>query len=73
MTRLSDRPDPVPEAIWAEAARHYDERSLAGLVLAIAIINVWNRLNVTTKQVASPELAKYAEKPNWEEHEVGAQ
>jgi hypothetical protein len=56
---LSDRPDPVPEAVWAEAARHHDEGALAGLVLAIATINVWNRLNVTTKQVASPELAKY--------------
>jgi AhpD family alkylhydroperoxidase len=71
-TRLSDRADPVPDEIWAEAARHFDERALAGLVLAIAIINVWNRLNVTTKQVASAELAKYAEKPKWEEPEVGA-
>jgi AhpD family alkylhydroperoxidase len=71
MTRLSDRPDPVPEAIWADAAHRYDERALAGLVLAIATINVWNRLNVTTKQVASAELVKYAEKPKWEEQEVG--
>jgi AhpD family alkylhydroperoxidase len=71
VTRLSDRPDPVPEAIWAEAARHYDEHALAGLVLAIAAINLWNRLNVTTKQVASPDLVKYAEKPQWEEREVG--
>ncbi len=38
--------------VWAEAARHYDERSLALLVLAIAVINVWNRLNVSTRQVA---------------------
>lgn len=72
VTRLSDRPDPVPEAIWAEAARYYDERELAGLVLGIATINVWNRMNVTTKQVASPEWVKYAEKPKWEEQEVGA-
>ena len=27
VTRLSDRPDPVPDAIWEEAARHYDERA----------------------------------------------
>lgn len=51
VTRLSDRPDPVPDAIWAEAARHYDERALAALVLAIAVINVWNRLNVATRQL----------------------
>jgi AhpD family alkylhydroperoxidase len=51
-TRLSDRAEPVPDDIWEEAARHYDEQALAGLVLAIAGINVWNRLNVTTRQVA---------------------
>jgi len=50
-TRLSDRPDPVPDEIWDEAARHYDEVELASLVVAIAGINVWNRLNVTTRQV----------------------
>jgi AhpD family alkylhydroperoxidase len=51
-TRLCDRADPVPDEIWAEAARHYDEPELAALVLAIANINVWNRLNVVTRQVA---------------------
>ena len=51
-TRLSDRADPVPDEIWDEAARHYDERALSALVIAIANINVWNRLNVTTRQVA---------------------
>jgi len=54
-TRLSDRADPVPDAIWDEAARHYDEPALAALVLAIASINVWNRLNVATHQVAGQE------------------
>ncbi len=51
-TRMSDRAEPVPDDIWEEAARHYDQQALAGLVLAIAGINVWNRLNVTTRQVA---------------------
>jgi AhpD family alkylhydroperoxidase len=54
-TRLSDRADPVPDEIWDEAARHYDEQALASLVIAIASINVWNRLNVTTRQVAGAE------------------
>ena len=54
-TRLADRPDPVPDEVWDEAARHYDEEALAGLVLAIANINVWNRLNVATRQVAGQE------------------
>jgi AhpD family alkylhydroperoxidase len=53
-TRLSDRADPVPDEIWAEAARHYDEQALASLVVNIALINLWNRINVTIRQVAGP-------------------
>ncbi len=52
VTRLSDRANPVPDEIWQEAARHYDEPALAALIIAIANIYVWNRLNVTTRQVA---------------------
>jgi AhpD family alkylhydroperoxidase len=52
MTRLDDRADPVPDHIWAEAAKHYDERALAGLVLWIAITNLFNRVNVATRQIA---------------------
>ena len=51
-TRLSDRSDPVPDEIWEDAARHYDDAALASLVLSIAAINAWNRLNVTTRQPA---------------------
>jgi AhpD family alkylhydroperoxidase len=51
VTRMSDRPDPVPDSIWEEASRHYNEKELAGLLLAIANINVWNRLNVAVRQV----------------------
>jgi AhpD family alkylhydroperoxidase len=52
MTRLDDRADPVPDHIWAEAAKHYDERALSGLVLWIAITNLFNRVNVATQQIA---------------------
>ncbi len=55
VTRLSDRPDPVPDDIWQEAARHYDEKGLAALLLAIATFNVFNRLNVPVKQMAGVE------------------
>jgi AhpD family alkylhydroperoxidase len=51
-TRLSDRADAVPDEIWDDAARHYDEPALAALVIHIALINFWNRINVTTRQVA---------------------
>ena len=66
VTRLSDRPDPVPDEIWNEAARHYNERELASLLLWIATTNVWNRLNVATRQVAG-EWAKSAEARKWAE------
>ncbi len=52
VTRLADRADPVPDHVWDEAARHFDENALAALVLHIATTNVFNRLNVTTRQVA---------------------
>ena len=52
MTRLSDREDPVPDKIWDELIRHYDETDIASLLLTISTINVWNRLNIATKQQA---------------------
>jgi AhpD family alkylhydroperoxidase len=51
-TRLADRPDPVPDQIWDAAAAHYDEKGLAAIVLMIAVTNLFNRLNATTRQVA---------------------
>ena len=51
-TRISDRSDPVPDDVWNEATRYYDEPALASLVMNIALINFWNRVNITTRQVA---------------------
>jgi AhpD family alkylhydroperoxidase len=50
-TRLADRPAPVPDEVWDEAARHYTEPQLAALVIAIATINAYNRLNAATRQI----------------------
>jgi AhpD family alkylhydroperoxidase len=52
VTRLSDKADPVPDEVWNEAAKHYDEKALSALIVSIAAINVWNRLNATVRQVA---------------------
>lgn len=52
VTRMADRSDPVSDEVWGEAARHYDEQQLAALMLEIGSINLWNRLNVATRQVA---------------------
>lgn len=71
VTRMSDREDPVSDAIWNEAAKHYDEKALGTLVLSIAMINVWNRLNVSTRQVAG-EWLKSAEARKWVESRAAA-
>ena len=53
LTRLSDREDAVPDAVWQEASQHYDERALGALVIQIGKINLWNRINVATRQPAN--------------------
>jgi AhpD family alkylhydroperoxidase len=70
-TRLSDRSDPVPDEVWNEAANHYDEPQLATLVLNIALTNLWNRVNVTTRQVAG-EWMKSNEGKAWLKEQVVA-
>jgi AhpD family alkylhydroperoxidase len=55
LTRLADQADAVPDAIWDAAAEHFDETQLGGLVLDIATINVWNRLNVATRQIVGEQ------------------
>ena len=52
MTRIADVSERVPDAVWAEAARFYDEAALASLVIHISVVNLYNRLNVATRQVA---------------------
>jgi AhpD family alkylhydroperoxidase len=58
-TRLNDRADPVPDEIWNEAARHYDETALGALVVSIGLINLFNRLNATTRQVGGEWISQY--------------
>jgi alkylhydroperoxidase family enzyme len=72
VTRLADRSDPVPDDIWNEAARHYNESQLATLILWISLANVWNRLNVTTRQVAG-EWAKSSDAKQWADRTVAGQ
>jgi AhpD family alkylhydroperoxidase len=55
VTRLSDQSDPVPDDVWNEAARHYNEQQLSALLLNIAMTNLFNRINVPTRQVAAGE------------------
>jgi AhpD family alkylhydroperoxidase len=52
VTRLADRPDPVPDRVWDVAATHFDQKELATLLLTIAITNAVNRLDAPTRQQA---------------------
>ncbi|WP_084959122.1 carboxymuconolactone decarboxylase family protein [Thermoactinospora rubra] len=51
VTRLADG-GTVGDEVWDEAADHYSEQELAALIMAIATVNLWNRLNAATRQVA---------------------
>ena len=50
LTRIADRPDPVPDAVWEKVAAHYNQPEIAALLVDIALINSWNRFNVAVKQ-----------------------
>jgi AhpD family alkylhydroperoxidase len=62
-TRLADKSDPIPDEVWDEAASHYDDSQLAGLVLAIAGINAWNRINATTRQLTGQWVSQWVSPP----------
>ncbi|MEC3895444.1 carboxymuconolactone decarboxylase family protein [Nocardiopsis alba] len=47
MTRMGDHG--VSDETYAEAAEHYDDTELAALMSAIAMINLYNRLAVTSR------------------------
>ncbi|HVX30046.1 MAG TPA: carboxymuconolactone decarboxylase family protein [Nitrolancea sp.] len=55
LTRQADRPDPVSDELWNEAAKLFDEKQLAAILVSIASINVWNRLNAAVHQTPPDE------------------
>jgi alkylhydroperoxidase family enzyme len=50
-TEISGREDPVTDEVWAQAEAHFSAEELAALVLHIGLVNLWNRVNVSTRQV----------------------
>ena len=71
-TRVADQPDPVPDALWNEATRHFDERELSALTFSIALANALNRLNITTRQVAGEWLKSDAGKERMGDHAMAS-
>ncbi|MFI2203666.1 carboxymuconolactone decarboxylase family protein [Streptomyces sp. NPDC020192] len=51
-TRIADAAGGVPDDVWANAAKHYDENQLFGLMTLVALINAYNRLNVIVRMPA---------------------
>lgn len=52
VTRLADQSNPVPDAVWDEAVKHFSEIGIAALVVQVGLINLWNRPNASTRQIA---------------------
>jgi AhpD family alkylhydroperoxidase len=72
VTRLADRPDAVPDEVWDESARHYEETQLGALVISIATINTWNRINAATRQITGEWVEQAIRKEPAGEAAVGA-
>jgi AhpD family alkylhydroperoxidase len=49
LTRLASSDDPVPDDLWDQVRELWSEREVADLILAIGIINLWNRIAVSTR------------------------
>ncbi len=54
VTRIGDAG--VPDQVWDDVRAHFDEAGVVHLLMAVATINVWNRLAVSTLQEL-PDLA----------------
>jgi alkylhydroperoxidase family enzyme len=60
LTRQADRPDPVPDDLWNDVTEYFDEKQRAALLISIAQINVWNRLNAAVHQTPPDEWLREA-------------
>ena len=52
-TRMADsRGEAVSDELWSRLRLHFDEPELAALILAVGLINFFNRINVTIQEPA---------------------
>lgn len=60
LTRIADRSDDaVPDELWSEVVKYYDEQQVAALLLQIGTLNLFNRINVAVKE--------QADRPSWKQ------
>ncbi len=57
VTRIEGR---VSDEVYEEAKKHFSDKELVNLTLAITQINVWNRFNVAFRNVADPTNRMFA-------------
>ncbi|WP_235735239.1 carboxymuconolactone decarboxylase family protein [Nocardioides alcanivorans] len=57
LTRLAGATNAVPDELWREVTKHYDEQQVAALILTIATHNLFNRINIAVRE--------HAEQPFW--------
>jgi len=58
VTRAADHSgELVSDELWAEMTKHFDERQIAGIILQIAMLNLFNRINATVRE--------QADRPSW--------
>jgi AhpD family alkylhydroperoxidase len=50
----------VPDALYEEARRHFDEKAIVDLTLAIIAINGWNRMNVAFRTAVGGYVSPHA-------------
>jgi hypothetical protein len=50
VTNPGDHTDPVPDRIWDQAAKHFDQKELAALLLSAVLANAVDRLSAATRQ-----------------------
>ncbi|HET7084010.1 MAG TPA: carboxymuconolactone decarboxylase family protein [Rhizomicrobium sp.] len=60
LTRIADRPDPVPDSVWEKVAAQYSQPEIAALLVDIAQINSWNRFNVAVRMMVGEKWEKAA-------------
>lgn len=41
----------VPDDVYNEAARYFDEKQMSEIIMQIVVINAWNRLAVTARKM----------------------
>jgi AhpD family alkylhydroperoxidase len=60
LTRIADRPDPVPDTVWEKVTQHFNQTEIAALLVSIALINSWNRFNVAVRMMVGEKWEKAA-------------